>query len=180
MYTLQVQYLARHPIDLPWPAAALILGFGVGGYVLFRSVNHQKNLVRRTKGDCVIWGKKAGFIRCQFKTGDGMQHESLLLTTGILSALTLALYVKHLWLTHVTGWWQFARHMNYLGDLILSYSMCATCGIQHILPWIYAIFMTSILVHRCYRDEKRCSAKYGKTWEEYCRLVPWRLVPGIF
>ena len=84
MYTLQVQYLARHPIDLSWPTAALILGFGVGGYVLFRSVNHQKNLVRRTKGDCVIWGKKAGFIRCQFKTGDGVQHESLLLTTGKL------------------------------------------------------------------------------------------------
>jgi len=63
---------------------------------------------------------------------------------------------------------------------MLSYAMCATCGLNHLLPWTYAIFMTMILVHRCYRDEKRCSAKYGDQWKTYCKVVPWRMVPGIW
>jgi 7-dehydrocholesterol reductase len=159
MYTLQVQYLARNPVEMSWLSAISTLSLGLGGYVLFRSVNHQKDLVRRTKGDCMIWGEKAQFVRAAFKTSDGVPHESLLLTSG---------------------WWGMARHANYVGDLMLSFAMCATCGFDHLLPWSYAIFMTAILIHRCHRDEKRCSAKYGDTWVEYRKQVPWRLVPGLY
>lgn len=30
------------------------------------------------------------------------------------------------------------------------------------------------------RDEQRCKTKYGKYWEEYKKLVPYRVVPYIF
>lgn len=73
-----------------------------------------------------------------------------------------------------------ARHVNYLGDLILSYSMCATCGVGNLLPWTYALFMTVLLVHRCKRDEERCRRKYGAGWEEYCAKVRWVIVPGVY
>lgn len=159
MYTLQVQYLARHSVHLSWPAALLILTCGVAGYALFRAANHQKDFVRRTKGECNIWGAKARFLGARYTTADGLEHESLLLTSG---------------------WWSLARHANYLGDLLLSYSMCAACGTGHALPWFYAFYMSVLLVHRCYRDEQRCSTKYGKTWDEYCKLVPWRILPGVF
>jgi 7-dehydrocholesterol reductase len=82
MYTLQTQYLAHNPVILPVPVAALILLTGIGGYVLFRSVNHQKNLVRRTNGDCLIWGEKPEVVRCTYRTKDGKDHESLLLCSG--------------------------------------------------------------------------------------------------
>jgi 7-dehydrocholesterol reductase len=82
MYTLQTQYLARHPLVLSNPLALSILLTGIGGYVLFRSVNHQKDLVRKTDGDCLIWGKKAEFVRCNFQTSDGEMHQSLLLCSG--------------------------------------------------------------------------------------------------
>ena len=82
VYTLQVQYLARYPVQLPPLIATIVLMTGIGGYVLFRSVNHQKDLVRRTNGDCKIWGKKAEYIRCTFKTKDNFTHESLLLCSG--------------------------------------------------------------------------------------------------
>jgi 7-dehydrocholesterol reductase len=82
MYTLQTQYLARNPLVLPTPVAALILMTGIGGYALFRSVNHQKNLCRKTKGECLIWGKKPDVVRCEFLTADGQKHESLLLCSG--------------------------------------------------------------------------------------------------
>ncbi|KAG5290875.1 7-dehydrosterol-delta 7-reductase [Histoplasma capsulatum G186AR] len=159
IYTLQPQFLAIHPVSLSPIAAATILTTGLGGYALFRSANDQKYLVRETQGKCLIWGRAPKYIQCKYKTTDGSTHKSIILCSG---------------------WWGVVRHANYLGDLILSYAMCATCGFTHLLPWTYAIFMTTILVHRCYRDEQRCARKYGKTWEEYCEKVRWRIIPGIF
>ena len=51
MYTLQTQYLARYPVDLSWGVAVAILGTGLTGYGIFRSVNWQKDVVRKT-GKC--------------------------------------------------------------------------------------------------------------------------------
>lgn len=88
IYTVQVQYLARYPVKLSTLSATIILLTGLGGYALFRSVNHQKDLFRRTHGQCEIWGKKAEYITCNFKTQDGLNHESLLLCSGKLSEPT--------------------------------------------------------------------------------------------
>lgn len=82
MYTLQVQYLARHPVQLSHITAFLILSVGLGGYAMFRSVNYQKSVVRRTNGDCMIWGAKAKYLRASFTTADGSKHESILLISG--------------------------------------------------------------------------------------------------
>lgn len=81
-YTLQAQYLARYPVDLSTPVAIAILAIGVSGYAMFRSVNHQKDIVRRTGGNCMIWGKKAEVIKATYRTEDGKEHESLLLCSG--------------------------------------------------------------------------------------------------
>lgn len=159
MYTLQTQYLAQNPVILSTWAATTITVAGLIGYVLFRSVNHQKDLVRSTEGDCNVWGKPAKLVRVKYSTKDGLEHYSILLCSG---------------------WWGYARHVNYVGDLILSYSMCATCGLNDILPWTYAVFMTILLIHRCWRDEERCSQKYGKGWAIYCKKVPWVIIPGIY
>ncbi|KAF7506397.1 hypothetical protein GJ744_011751 [Endocarpon pusillum] len=159
IYTVQVQYLARYPVKLSPLSATIILLTGLGGYALFRSVNHQKDIFRRTNGQCEIWGKKAEYISCKFKTQDGLNHESLLLCSG---------------------WWGMVRHANYVGDLVLSYAMCAPCGTTHLLPWTYALFMTLLLMHRCSRDEQRCLEKYGEDWKAYREIVRWRLIPGIF
>lgn len=54
------------------------------------------------------------------------------------------------------------------------------CGTDAIFPYTEAIILSFMLVHRCLRDEERCKEKYGETWDEYCRAVPWRMVPGVF
>lgn len=159
VYTLQVQYLGRYPVHLSTPQAFIILAIGLSGYALFRAVNHQKDLVRSTAGNALIWGKKAEYVSCTYKTGDGKTHTSLLLTSG---------------------WWGFSRHANYLADLMLSWAMCATCGMEHVLPWSYFFFMGTLLVHRLKRDEKRCAAKYGKGWDLYASQVRWKLIPGVW
>jgi 7-dehydrocholesterol reductase len=177
MYTLQAQYLAYNPVSLSRVAASSILAIGLSGYLIFRSVNYQKDIVRRTNGDCLIWGEPAGVLRCSYKTADGKQHESLLLYTGKRS---FPLFTGIRGLTFIAGWWGLSRHANYLGDLILSFSMCATCGFTNVLPWFYAIFMTALLLHRVKRSEQSCAAKYGKDWNTYCQKVRWILIPGIY
>jgi 7-dehydrocholesterol reductase len=38
--------------------------------------------VRKTNGNCNIWGKPATFIRSEYTSSDGKKHTSILLTSG--------------------------------------------------------------------------------------------------
>lgn len=159
MYTLQSHYLVRNPIELGTVHSLVVLGLGLFGYYIFRAVNYQKDIVRRSKGKCNIWGKPAEVIRAVYKSTDGSKHESLLLCSGF---------------------WGVSRHFNYVGDLCLSFAMCLACGFNHLLPYFYIIYMTILLLHRIQRDHTRCSGKYGKYWQEYCERVPYKLIPFIY
>jgi 7-dehydrocholesterol reductase len=178
-YTLQSQYLARRPIQRNPLKDLAILLTGLSGYAIFRIVNHQKHIFRRTKGNCKIWGATPKYINCVYKTADGSVHKNMLLCSGTSPN---NLPKSNGWTNYLRnpGAWGVVRHANYVGDLILSYSMCAVCGFNSLIPWSYAIFMTLILVHRCHRDEKRCLNKYGESWRKYCEVVRWKLVPGIY
>jgi len=56
---------------------------GLFGYYLFRAVNDQKDKVRKSNGECLIWGKRPDYIRAKYKTSDGKEHESILLCSGM-------------------------------------------------------------------------------------------------
>lgn len=157
-YTLQAQYLAYHPIQLGhkfW----IILALGFLGYCIFREANFQKDVCRRTNGKCTIWGRPARILRTIYQSTDGKEHHSVLL---------------------LSGFWGIARHCNYSGDLLLSTMMCAATGAREVLPYFYIIYMTILLVHRVERDNKRCAGKYGSFWVDYCRLLPYKLIPGVY
>ncbi|XP_032090108.1 delta(14)-sterol reductase TM7SF2-like [Thamnophis elegans] len=80
----------------------------------------------------------------------------------------------------VSGWWGFVRHPNYLGDLIMAFAWSLPCGFTHILPYFYIIYFTLLLAHRDARDDHQCLRKYGLAWHEYCRRVPYRIVPYLY
>lgn len=80
----------------------------------------------------------------------------------------------------VTGWWGVVRHPNYLGDLIMALAWSLPCGFSHLLPWYYMIYFIILLVHRDSRDMSDCRRKYGSAWDEYCRTVPYRIIPRIY
>ncbi|KAI9137440.1 ergosterol biosynthesis ERG4/ERG24 family-domain-containing protein [Paraphysoderma sedebokerense] len=82
MYTLQSHYLLQNPTPLSTPYFLAVLTVGLSGYYIFRAVNHQKDIVRSTDGDCLIWGKKPTVIRTKYITSDGKEHRSLLLASG--------------------------------------------------------------------------------------------------
>ncbi|KAK4934594.1 erg24, C-14 sterol reductase, partial [Elasticomyces elasticus] len=95
-----------------------------------------------------------------------------------------------------SGWWGTARHINYLGDWIMSFSYCLPTGlagykiVHHINPvtgtdhpevtqdsmrgwgmlftYLYIVYFGVLLVHREMRDEEKCRKKYGADWDRYC------------
>ena len=46
-------------------------------------------------------------------------------------------------------------------------------------PHWYALFFVPMIVHRAWRDDARCAAKYGADWDAYKARVPYVLVPGV-
>lgn len=80
-----------------------------------------------------------------------------------------------------------------------------SAGFGSIVPYFYFIYFTILLVHRDRRDDHKCHQKvggefsnasacltshrfllfsatlqYGKAWEEYCRRVPYRILPYVY
>lgn len=159
MYTLQAHYLLRNPVDLSIEFFLFVAGMGALGYWIFRGANHQKDLVRNTDANCKIWGKKPTVVRTTYKTSDGKTHHSLLLASG---------------------YWGLARQFNYCGDLLISLAECLCCAFGHPLPYFYIVYMTILLVHRVERGNSRANAKYGDYWAQYCKLVPYKIIPGIY
>jgi len=133
----------------------------VFGMVMFRLTNIQKHNFRTyiaEGGDLSkykVWGKPVEYIH----TEEG----SYLLCSG---------------------WWSLARHFNYIGDLSMCIGWVISCsGPNHGFPWIplsYCAYFWLMDIHRMFRDEFRCSAKYKKDWEKYRMIVPYRIFPGIF
>lgn len=78
------------------------------------------------------------------------------------------------------GWWGVSRHVNYFGDWLLALGMCLPTGGVTFATYFYPVYFAVLLIHRELRDEHKCAAKYGPAWTEYCRLVPFRIVPGLY
>ena len=149
-YSLQATYLLTHPQALPGFMVVLIIVLNAAGYVIFRGTNLQKHRFRQDP-TATFLGAPQTYIR----TARG----SLLLTSGF---------------------WGVARHLNYLGDLMMALAWCLTCGTRHLLPYFYIIYFTALLVHRERRDHDTCAAKYGADWDAYCQQVRYRILPGVY
>ncbi|XP_071642688.1 delta(14)-sterol reductase TM7SF2 isoform X3 [Temnothorax longispinosus] len=80
----------------------------------------------------------------------------------------------------VSGLWGYVRHPNYLGDIIMQWSIASISLANDILPYYTAICCTLVLAYRAVRDNKRCQARYGYAWEQYCSRVKYMILKRIF
>lgn len=79
----------------------------------------------------------------------------------------------------VDGWYAFGRKIQYSGDILMALSWGLACGFSSPLPYFYCFFFTSMICHRQWRDEIRCSEKYGKYWTLYTKQVPNVFIPSF-
>lgn len=159
VYASVSMYLVSHPVRLgPYLSAALVV-VGLGAVAVNYWADWQKLYVRDTDGQCTIWGRKPELIRANYKLETGESRQSLLL---------------------LSGFWGVARHFHYVPELTLALCWTLPALFHHLAPYCYLIILTCILVHRTYRDDNKCSAKYGDYWTQYCQKVPYKMIPGLF
>jgi 7-dehydrocholesterol reductase len=123
---------------------------GVASITILDAIDRAKTRVRADK-HCTVWGKKATYITTQ--------SGSILLTCG---------------------GWGAARHLHYVFELLAAFTWTAPVAGSNLLGYMYCVYLTILLVNRLYRDDTRCRQKYGADWEEYCRQVPYKMIPGVF
>ncbi|RDL37687.1 Uncharacterized protein BP5553_05120 [Venustampulla echinocandica] len=75
------------------------------------------------------------------------------------------------------GWYGYARKIHYTCDLFFAISWGLVTGFNSPFPWFYSVFFAGMIIHRAYRDIQRCKLKYGESWDEYERLVPYLFIP---
>lgn len=175
IYSLQARYLAVDPVHLGFWGIIGVLTPQAIGYYIFRGANNEKNRFRTNPKDPQI------------------KHLKFMETRSGSKLL-------------ISGWWGTARHINYLGDWIMAWSYCLPTGFAGyqmvkssvlsnrnleaipgeakgwgmIFTYFYVLYFAILLVHREMRDEEKCKRKYGKDWDEYCKKVPYRLIPYVY
>jgi len=135
----------------PWPLLVLCAIVFFVGWVLSRGANLQKFL---------------------FKT----RPEAKLL--GVLSPVAVGAGGRQLL---CSGFWALSRHINYLGEILMALGLTLALGYPGALaPWLYPLYYVGMLASRQHSDDERCAEKYGELWQEYCRRVPYRIVPWLY
>ena len=159
LYASVSLYMVNHPVHLGPVLSLAIVAAGIASIVVNYLADKQKLDVRRSDGECLVWGNRPEVIRAKYTVADGVKRNSLLL---------------------VSGYWGISRHFHYLPELMLAFLWTVPATFTHVMPYSYLIFLTMLLVHRTFRDDEKCSEKYHVYWREYCNRVPYRIIPGIF
>lgn len=158
VYTSPILYLVDHPIHLGTVLALSIFLFGTACILINYLADRQRQKVRATLGHCTIWGKKPAYTIANYKTEKGEPKQNILLTSG---------------------WWGISRHFHYLPEIGAAFFWSVPALFTHFLPFFYVIFLTILLFERAFRDDRRCSQKYGMDWKNYCKEVPYKIIPFV-
>jgi 7-dehydrocholesterol reductase len=166
VYTLHTRYLVQYPSGLSLEVSASLFVLSLLGVILNYMADNERDVFRATNGKCKVWGKDPTYIKAEYtvldrKTGKKTQKTSLLLASGF---------------------WGVARHFQYFFELTAAWSWCLLANpLQNgVIPLFYATFLTYLLIDRANRDSEKCHLKYGKYYEEYCQLVPYKILPGVY
>ena len=80
----------------------------------------------------------------------------------------------------VSGFWGVCRHLNYTGEICIYVAFTMTTGFDSAVPYLVPAWLVGLLVHRAWRDERRCQAKYGELWGRYTQRARYRMLPFLY
>jgi Delta14-sterol reductase len=80
----------------------------------------------------------------------------------------------------VSGFWGIGRKLNYTGEICIYLAWTIPAALASPVALLLPFWLISLLVHRAARDDRRCRAKYGPLWEEYCRAARFRMIPFLY
>jgi len=166
VYTLHSRFLVLYPSGLSFAVALALFVLSLAGVALNYAADRERDVFRASNGQCQVWGKPPVYIKAQYTVHDPKTDKTSKKTSLLLAS----------------GFWGVARHFQYFWELTAAWSWCLLANpLQNgVLPLFYAAFLTFLLVDRATRDSEKCHLKYGKYYEEYCRLVPYKILPGVY
>ena len=65
-------------------------------------------------------------------------------------------------------------------ELRLAFLWSVPALFDNAMAYSYFIWLVILLVHRTFRGDTKCSKKYQQYWTEYCRRVPYKVIPYVF
>ncbi|CAG0919249.1 unnamed protein product [Notodromas monacha] len=159
LYTFSSYFMVAHP-PLTSPLISLLIFFvGLSAVIINYAVDREKEIFRKTGGECEIRGEPAKYIDVEYVDEKKRLRKSKLL---------------------ISGFWGTLRHLNYNFEILAAFSWSCVGWHHGLAPFYYVVFLTGLLVHRVFRDEEKCRRKYGKYWEKYCSIVRYRMIPYVF
>lgn len=159
VYASVSMYLASRAVQLGAFWSICVLAAGFASCMINYTADRQKLVVRQTDGKCLVWGRPAEVIRAEYTLASGRKSTGLLL---------------------VSGYWGIARHFHYVPELLLAFLWSVPALFQNAMPYTYAVYLPFLLIHRTFRDDTKCGEKYGRYWDQYCRRVPYKMLPYVF
>ncbi|KAF7719273.1 Ergosterol biosynthesis ERG4/ERG24 family protein [Penicillium ucsense] len=158
-------YLANHdPSEYHWNRfflAFLYIAY-LFVYWVWDTTNSQKNRFRQQERGTMV--NRKSFPQLPWQTVENPK------------TLTAADGSKIL----IDGWYGKARKIHYTCDLYFALNWGLITGFSSPFPWFYPVFFACMISHRALRDIQRCRIKYGETWTEYEKRVPYLFVPYVF
>lgn len=159
VYTSPALYLVNHPYHLGIALSSLLVIVGTFAIFINYFADRQRQRVRATDGNCLVWGKQPKLIVASFVDHKGETKQNLLLASG---------------------WWGLARHFHYVPEILAALCWTLPALFTNLLPYGYVVFLTALLLDRAFRQERRCKSKYGDSWSYYCEEVPYKVLPYFF
>ncbi|MXW52960.1 MAG: DUF1295 domain-containing protein, partial [Gammaproteobacteria bacterium] len=79
----------------------------------------------------------------------------------------------------VSGFWGIGRHLNYTGEICVYFAFVLSTGFESWIPFLLLAWLVGLLLHRSWRDERRCRAKYGELWDRYVERARFSMIPFV-
>ena len=157
-YTSTTYYLINNTINIDYMEGLIISSFGL--YFLYMNyiVDKQKQDFKERQESMKIDHRLCKYMAVKYFVNNEERDGKLL----------------------IDGYWSTVRHLNYTYEILLSLCWSLVCYKYDIIPFFYVIYITIILIHRIYRDERKCQEKYGKYWDKYCKVVKYRLIKYVY
>ncbi len=159
VYTSSTLFLVNHPNHLGMFDALLLSALGITAVMMNYFADRQRQHVRATNGNCLIFGKKPELIYAEYLTKEGEKKSNLLLCSGF---------------------WGIARHFHYVPEILAAFFWTLPALFISPLPYFYVVFLMLLLVDRAKRDDLRCQLKYQAFWSDYCKKVPYKMIPKVY
>ena len=204
-YSLQARYLAVHPVHLGWIGCAAIFAVQGLGYWMFRAANSEKNAFRTSKnpdkdpavkhldyiqthrGSKLLTSGWWGSARHINYLADWIMSWSYVLPTGIAGYVIRPFNpVNPLrdQSTESNGAVIQGGGVGLRGGVFGASDLEVVPGEAKgwgmLVTYFFMLYFAVLLIHRERRDHEKCKKKYGSDWDEYCRRVPSRVIPGLY